>query len=52
MDMGYKFGIEYPVYQIILILEVVLEAFPVHAAAFTDIVYIDFLKWLLLHQGF
>ena len=45
-----KIHIKNPVYQVIFVPEMIIKAFPVHAAILADISYADFGKRLFLHQ--
>lgn len=49
---GDKLVIKDPVDQIVLILEMIVEALPMHLTHLTDVGYTDFFKGLILHKLF
>ena len=52
LQRRYAFGIIDPVDQVVLVLEMIIEALAVHVAGFTDIADGNFGKWLRFHQFF
>ena len=49
-DQSNEFCIKNPVYKIIFVFEVIVEAFSVHVAPLADLGNVDFLKGKLSHQ--
>ena len=52
IERVYKFCIEYPVYKVVLIAEMVVKALAVHIAAFADVAYAYLCERAALHKLF
>ena len=50
LDPSNEPGVKNPVYQIIFVFEMIVEAFAVHVAPLTDLAHIDFFKGKLHHH--